>query len=98
MYASMGRKGRDGVISIKLGYNIALGLSAPTAVIYVLHVHPSRTSDLVTPETFRIEPSLPVAEYFDGYGNHCRRVNPPAAVIRFRNDTLIPDSHDTHPS
>lgn len=98
MYASMGRKGRDGVISIKLGYNIALGLSAPTAVIYVLHVHPSRTSDLVTPETFRIEPSLRVEEYFDGYGNHCGRVNAPAGVIRFLNDTIIRDSGEPDPS
>jgi transglutaminase-like putative cysteine protease len=92
MSAAMGRKGSDGVISIKLGYNIALGLSAPTAVIYVLHVHPSRTSDLVTPETFRIEPSLLVEEYFDGYGNRCGRVNAPAGIIRFLNDTIIRDS------
>jgi transglutaminase-like putative cysteine protease len=98
MSAPMGRKGRDGVISIKLGYNIALGLSAPTAVIYVLHVHPSRTSDLVTPETFRIEPSLRVEEYFDGYGNRCGRVNAPAGIIRFLNDTVIRDSGEPDPS
>jgi len=98
MSAAMGRKGSDGVISIKLGYNIALGLSAPTAVIYVLHVHPSRTSDLVTPETFRIEPSLRVEEYFDGYGNRCGRVNAPAGIIRFLNDTVIRDSGEPDPS
>ena len=86
------------MISIKLGYNIALGLSAPTAVIYVLHVHPSRTSDLVTPETFRIEPSLRVEEYFDGYGNRCGRVNAPAGIIRFLNDTVIRDSGEPDPS
>jgi transglutaminase-like putative cysteine protease len=98
MSAPMGRKGRDGVISIKLGYNIALGLSAPTAVICVLHVHPSRTSDLVTPETFRIEPSLRVEEYFDAYGNRCGRVNAPAGIIRFLNDTVIRDSGEPDPS
>jgi transglutaminase-like putative cysteine protease len=98
MFAPMGRKGPDSVISIKLGYNIALGLSAPTAVIYVLHVHPSRTSDLVTPETFRIEPNLPVEEYFDGYGNRCGRVNAPAGIIRFLNDTIIRDSGELDPS
>jgi transglutaminase-like putative cysteine protease len=98
MSAAVGRKGSDGVISIKLGYNIALGLSAPTAVIYVLHVHPSRTSDLVIPETFRIEPSLRVEEYFDGYGNRCGRVNAPAGIIRFLNDTVIRDSGEPDPS
>ena len=98
MSAPMGRKGRNSVISIKLGYNIALGLSAPTAVIYVLHVHSSRTADLVTPETFRIEPSFRVEEYFDAYGNRCGRVNAPAGTIRFLNDTVIRDSGEPDPS
>src|SRR5262249_4348824 len=33
-------------MQIKIGYDIALRLPAPTAVIYVLHVHPSRAGDL----------------------------------------------------
>ena len=38
---------------IRLGYDIALRLAFPTAVIYVLHVHPARKGDLVKPEDFR---------------------------------------------
>jgi len=49
---------------IRIGYNIALRLASPTAVLYVLHVHPSRKGDLVSPENFRIEPALPVEDYF----------------------------------
>ncbi len=79
------------MISIKIGYNIALGLRAPTAIIYVLHVHPSRASDLVTPERFRIEPSLPMDEYIDGFGNRCGRVSAPAGTVRFLNDAIIRD-------
>ena len=91
MPAPLGRKESHRVISIKIGYNIALGLTAPTAIIYVLHVHPSRSSDLVTPERFRIEPSLPMDEYIDGFGNRCGRVNAPAGTIRFLNDAIIRD-------
>ena len=91
MPAPLGRKESHRVISIKIGYNIALGLKAPTAIIYVLHVHPSRTSDLVTPERFRIEPSLPMDEYIDGFGNRCGRVNAPAGIVRFLNDAIIRD-------
>ena len=91
MPAALGRKESHRVISIKIGYNIALGLKAPTAIIYVLHVHPSRASDLVTPERFRIEPSLPMDEYIDGFGNRCGRVNAPAGTIRFLNDAIIRD-------
>jgi hypothetical protein len=68
---------------IRIGYNIALRLASPTAVLYLLHVHPSRKGDLAGPENFRIEPPLPVEDYFDGFGNHCGRVNAPAGVIRF---------------
>jgi len=77
---------------IKLGYNIALGLPVPTTIVYVLRVHPSRTADLVSGENFRIEPSLPVEEYLDGFGNRCGRVNAPAGIIRFTNDAVIRDS------
>ena len=76
---------------IRIGYNIALRLPFPTAVIYVLHVHPSRSKDLDRPENFRIEPELPIEEYIDGFGNHCGRVNPPAGVVRFLNEAVIRD-------
>ena len=76
---------------IRLGYDIALRLPFPTAVIYVLHVHPARKGDLVGSEDFRIEPELSVEEYFDGFGNHCGRVNSPAGVIRFLNHAIIRD-------
>jgi hypothetical protein len=38
---------------IRIGYDIALRLPFPTAVIYVLHVHPARKGDLVGSEDFR---------------------------------------------
>src|ERR1700737_1008475 len=76
---------------IRIGYNIALRLASPTAVLCLLHVHPSRKGDPLRPENFRIEPALPVEDYFDGFGNHCGRVNAPAGVIRFLNHAIIRD-------
>jgi transglutaminase-like putative cysteine protease len=77
---------------IKIGYDIALNLPFPTAVVFVLRVHPTRAGDLLKPEDFRTDPDLPVEEYFDRYGNHCGRVNPPAGIIRFLNSAVIRDS------
>ena len=57
----------------------------------MLHVHPARKGDLVGSEDFRIEPELFVEEFFDGFGNHCGRVNSPAGVIRFLNHAIIRD-------
>jgi transglutaminase-like putative cysteine protease len=76
---------------IRIGYDIALRLPAPTTVVYVLHVHPSRKGDLVKAENFRTEPRLPVEEYVDDFGNHCGRVNAPMGIIRFLNEALIRD-------
>ena len=97
MPASLEQKGSDRVILIKLGYDIVLGLPAATTIVYVLRVHPSRTSDLVAPENFRIEPSLPVEEYLDGFGNRCGRVNAPAGNIRFLSEAVIRNSGELDP-
>jgi transglutaminase-like putative cysteine protease len=79
---------------IKIGYDIAMRLFVPTAVVYVLHVHPSRKADLVGAENFQIEPKLPVEEYFDGFDNHCGRIKAPAGIIRFLNDAIVRDPGD----
>ena len=44
---------------IRIGYDIALRLPFATTVLYVLHIHPSRTGDLVGSEDFRIGGSTP---------------------------------------
>jgi len=77
---------------IKIGYNIALQLFSATSVIFVLRVHPSRKTDLIEGEDFRVEPSLPVEDYFDIFQNHCGRINAPSGVVRFRNNGIIHDS------
>src|SRR5262249_4895562 len=76
---------------IRIGYDIALRLLAPTPVIFVLRLHPSRKADLVEGEDFRVWPNLPVEDYFDGFQNHCGRVNAPSGVVRFQNSGIIRD-------
>ena len=78
---------------IKIGFDIELSVAAPMALIYLLHVHPSRCADLVAPEFIEVGPNLPVDEYVDAFGNLCGRVNAPAGVnqIRFRSESVIRD-------
>ncbi|MFZ0504820.1 MAG: transglutaminase family protein [Chthoniobacterales bacterium] len=97
MPTALGQKESDSVIFIKLGYDIALGLPAATTIVYVLRVHPSRSADLVTPENFRVEPSLPIEEYLDGFGNRCGRVNALMGNIRFINEAVIRDLGEPDP-
>jgi len=78
---------------IKIGYDIELSVASPMALIYLLHVHPSRNADLLAPEFIEVGPNLSVDEYLDGFGNLCGRVNAPAGVnqVRFRSESVIRD-------
>jgi transglutaminase-like putative cysteine protease len=80
---------------IKIGFDIQLAISAPMAIIYLLHVHPSRADDLLMPEVINTQPILPVIEeYQDAFGNQCGRVNAPFGVshVRFHSQSIVRDS------
>jgi transglutaminase-like putative cysteine protease len=77
---------------IRIGYDIALGLPNPTAIVFLLRVHSSRESTLVAAENFRIEPQLDLEHYLDAFGNRCGRVNAPAGIIRFLSHAVVRDS------
>ena len=78
---------------IKIGLDIQLAITSPMALVYVLHVHPSRRDDLLAPEIVLIEPNLQADEYLDAFGNQCGRVNAPAGVgeVRFHSQSIIRD-------
>ena len=79
---------------IKIGFDIQLTVASPMALIYMLHVHPSRQGDLLASETVYVDPYLPVDEYLDVYGNYCGRVNALAGVnqVRFYSQSIVYDS------
>ncbi|WP_326533252.1 transglutaminase-like domain-containing protein [Pseudorhodoferax sp.] len=78
---------------IRIGYDIALNVNAPTALIYLLQVHPSRSADLVAGESITLSPPLHTDFYLDGFGNQCARVNIDAgtAQVRLRNEAQVRD-------
>jgi len=79
---------------IRIGYDIELAVTAPTALIYLLQVHPSREADLLAPEAITISPGLPTDFYQDSFDNRCARVRVPAGVtgVRLRNEAAVYDS------
>ena len=79
---------------IDIGYDIELSLSPPTALIYLLHVHPSRVHDLQGPENFSVHPALQATEYIDSFGNRCGRIQVPAHVtsVHLSNHARVYDS------
>src|SRR3979490_139896 len=77
---------------IKIGFDIQFELPAPTPMILMLYVHPSRQADLRAEEKIIVEPDIPLNDFADLYGNRCARILAPAGDIRFSLEALIEDS------
>ena len=84
---------------IKIGFDIELGVTPPTALIYMLALHPSRAGDLQGPENLTISPPLRTDHHIDSFGNHCARVAVPLGVsrVRLRNEAVVFDSGSPDP-
>jgi len=81
-------------MQIRIGFDIELGVTAPTALIYMLQVHPSRAIDIQGGEHITISPPLVTDHYRDGFGNQCARVHVPLGVssVRLRNEATVYDT------
>ena len=77
---------------IRCGYELVFDLPAPSPLLLVLQVHPSRVADLLQPDDIRVEPAVPVHSYHDAFGNRCARLLAPAGCLRLGCDTVIRDS------
>ena len=77
---------------IKIGFDIQFELPAPTPMVLLLFVRPSRENDLRAPQELRVVPETPVAHYTDLFGNHCARVYAPAGLVAFQLEALIEDN------
>ena len=77
---------------IRLGYDLQFEIPAPTPMVALLHVHPSRAHNLLEPDELHTEPALDVATYTDPFGNRCARFVAPQGHLRLTSSTLIYDS------
>jgi transglutaminase-like putative cysteine protease len=82
---------------IRVGYDISFDVPAPTPMVLMLYLHPSRFEDQHEPENLRIEPFVPVTLYTDSFGNTCGRIVAPPGTIRFINDAVVRDSGEPEP-
>jgi transglutaminase-like putative cysteine protease len=76
---------------IRIGYDIIFDLPAPTPMLLMLNVHPSRFLSLRGPERLSVEPYVPMTSYGDAFGNTCGRILAMAGQVRFRNDAIVHD-------
>jgi transglutaminase-like putative cysteine protease len=76
---------------LKVGSEITFTLPVPTAMVLMLHLHPSIAARSRGSERFQIQPNVALTEYIDLYGNRCTRVFVPAGRVVFRHDAIVDD-------
>ena len=88
-------------MQIRVGFEMVYDCPQPTPMIFNVHVHYTRASDLVGPDHLVIDPRVPIAGYRDSFGNWCERIVAPAGRTRIAanailNDTGAPDAVVPH--
>lgn len=76
---------------IRVGFEIVLEFSEPTAMVWMLYLHPTRAPTVRQAEQFRIQPAVAIAEFRDGFGNRCGRALVPAGSVRLSNEAVVED-------
>jgi transglutaminase-like putative cysteine protease len=82
-------------MKISAGYRLTYDCPQPTPMILTLSVHPSRRSDLLTPDRLHLTPAVPTTEYHDGFGNICHVIQALQGKVTISADFLIADSGET---
>ena len=76
---------------IRVGFEVAFDSPAPTPMLLMLYLHPSRAQTVRKAECLTVEPRVAIPEYIDSFGNRCGRAFVPAGRVVFRNDAIVDD-------
>jgi transglutaminase-like putative cysteine protease len=80
---------------IRVGFEAAFDFSEPTAVVLLGYLHPERDHTVRHLERLTVNPSVPVSEFFDSFGNRCGRTVVSAGRVSFRTSALVEDDGNT---
>jgi transglutaminase-like putative cysteine protease len=82
---------------IKVGCEIEFTYPNPTAVVLMLHLHPSVMVRILGPERLEVKPQVGITQYTDLYGNRCGRVFVPAGPMSVRHEAVVIDHGQPDP-
>ena len=77
---------------IRAGFEIVYDCPAPTPMLTLLSVHPSRRGDLTAPDDLMVNGAPIERQFVDRYGNLCGRTIAPPGRVTFTSDFTIRDS------
>jgi transglutaminase-like putative cysteine protease len=77
---------------IRAGYALSYECSNPTPMLLMLSLHPSRTTDLLSPQRMTFAPDITAVNYADAYGNVVTRIVAPPGTLSIASEFMV---HDT---
>jgi transglutaminase-like putative cysteine protease len=82
---------------IRFGYEIKFYFQSATPVLLLLSPHPSNQNRLLYPESIQVEPSMPMQQFTDIYGNEATRLLAPEGELRLFYNAVMKDSGQADP-
>lgn len=76
---------------IHVGYELIFDCPAPTPMLFMLNIHPSRTKSIIQPDDLRSEPVMAIKNFIDPFGNRCGLGLAPAGRVRLWGDAVVED-------
>ena len=77
---------------ISVDCEVGLTFPEPTALVWMLYLHPCLANQVRAPERLSVDPPVPVTEYIDLYGNRCGRALAPTGNFIIRTSAVVEDS------
>jgi transglutaminase-like putative cysteine protease len=77
---------------IRAGYELVFDVPVATPMLLVLGLRPEREGSVRRPGGMRLEPSVPVDHFLDGFGNRCARIVAPEGRLTIWDDLIVEDS------
>jgi len=77
---------------IRLGYEIAVTVAAPTPIVLMLNVRPEISGRLSRPDTPFLYPDIDTTEYIDSFGNRCVRLVAPTGTLLMSAEAVLEDT------
>jgi transglutaminase-like putative cysteine protease len=86
-------------LALRIGYDMHFDIAGPlpTAMLFMLYVHPEVATQLAAPERIALDPDVELETFLDGFGNRCARVIAPAGVLRVSHEAVFHGVHEPEP-
>jgi transglutaminase-like putative cysteine protease len=79
-------------MQIRVGFEMIYDCPQPTPMVFNVHVHFTRVSDLVGRDDLVFDPPVPMKGYRDSFGNWCTRIVAPRGRMCVRADAIVNDT------